>query len=92
MQTPEVEFVTLLNTAAEPIDLAGWTLVDRDTHAQALSGSVGAGEALRVQLTPPVMLPNGGGTINLLDAAGLKVDGIAYTREQVTEPGRTIAF
>ena len=28
--SPETEFVTLLNTTAEAIDLAGWTLVDRD--------------------------------------------------------------
>jgi hypothetical protein len=47
---------------------------------------------LRVRLTPPVVLSNRGGVITLLDASGLKVDGVAYTREQATEPGRTIAF
>ena len=40
----------------------------------------------------PVVLPNRGGIVTLLDASGLKVDGAAYTREQAAEPGRTIAF
>jgi uncharacterized protein YukJ len=92
MQTPEAEFVTLLNTTAASIDLAGWKLVDRDRHAMALDATIGAGEALRVALTPQVVLPNGGGALTLLDGAGLKVDGVAYTGAQAAEPGRTIVF
>jgi uncharacterized protein YukJ len=91
-QTPEVEFVTLLNTTAATIDLAGWALADRNAHTMALAGAIGGGETQRIQLTPRVALPNRGGTISLLDAAGLKVDGVAYTGEQALEPGRTIAF
>ena len=91
-QSPETEFVTLLNTTADAIDLAGWTLADRDKRTMALGGAVAAGETLRVQLTPQVVLPNRGGVITLLDSAGLKVDGVAYTGEQAAEPGRTIAF
>ncbi len=90
VESPETEFVTLLNTTAAAIDLAGWSLVDRDAHTMALGGTLAAGEALRVQLTPPVVLPNGGGVVSLLDATGLKVDGVAYDREQAAEPGRTI--
>ncbi|MEY2441118.1 MAG: hypothetical protein QOJ46_544 [bacterium] len=92
VETPETEFVTLLNTTAAAIDLAGWQLVDRNAHTMSLQGTLAAGETLRVQLTPQVALPNRGGTISLLDAAGLKVDGVAYTGEQAAEPGRTIAF
>ncbi len=92
LQSPEVEFVTLLNTTAGSIDLSDWRLADRDKHSMALAGTVAAGETLRVQLTPPVVLPNRGGLVTLLDAAGLKVDGVSYTAEQATEPGRTIAF
>lgn len=92
VEDPEVEHVTLLNTTAAAIDLAGWQLVDRDGHAMALEGSVAAGEALRVKLTRKVMLPNGGGVISLLAASGLKVDGVAYTGDQAAEPGRTIVF
>ena len=31
-------------------------------------------------------------TVILLDPDGLKVDGIAYTREQVRDEGRTLVF
>ncbi|MEA2190815.1 MAG: hypothetical protein QOI73_936 [Solirubrobacteraceae bacterium] len=92
VQSPETEFVTLLNTTAAAIDLAGWRLADRAAHTMALDGTIAAGETLRVQLTPQVALPNGGGSITLLDAAGLKVDGVAYTGERAAEPGRTLAF
>ena len=90
--SPETEFVTVLNTTPTAIDLAGWRLVDRDGHAQSLAGILEGGAALRVQLTPPVSMPNGGGVLSLLDAAGLKVDGVSYTGAQAAEPGRTIVF
>lgn len=90
--TPESEFVTLLNTTAATIALAGWKLSDRDKHPLALSGEIVAGAALRVALAPNVTLPNGGGVITLLDGAGLKVDGVAYTRQQLAGPGTTIVF
>jgi len=92
VETPEVEFVTLLNTTAEPLDLAGWMLADRDKHTMLLAGTIPAGETLRVKLAPRVTLPNRGGVVSLLDAGGLKVDGVAYTGAQAAEPGRTIAF
>ena len=37
VEDPETESVTLLNTTAAAIDLAGWKLVDRDGHAMALA-------------------------------------------------------
>jgi uncharacterized protein YukJ len=92
VESPETEFVTLLNTTAQAIDLTGWKLADRDKQLMALTGTIAAGDTLRMQLTPPVVLPNRGGLITLLDAAGLKVDGVAYTGEQAGQPGRTIAF
>lgn len=92
VESPESEFVTVLNTTAAGLDLAGWKVVDRDGRMLGLSGTIGAGEALRVQLAPPLALPNGGGVVSLLDAAGLKVDGVSYTRAQAAEPGRTIVF
>jgi uncharacterized protein YukJ len=92
VRSPETEFVTLLNTTADVLDLAGWKLADRDKQTMTLAGTIGAGETLRVQLAPPAVLPNRGGVITLLDATGLKVDGVAYTGEQAAEPGRTIVF
>lgn len=92
VRSPETEFVTLINTTAEALDLAGWKLLDRDKHAMALEGTIAAGETLRVQLTPQVVLPNKGGVITVLDAGGLKVDGVSYTAAQAAQPGRTIVF
>ena len=40
----------------------------------------------------PVKLSNKGGIISLLDARGIKVHGVAYTKEQARQPGRTIPF
>ncbi|GIE99308.1 hypothetical protein Ari01nite_67730 [Paractinoplanes rishiriensis] len=38
-----------------------------------------AGAAVRVPVAVPVQLGNSGGTITLLDARGIKADGVAYT-------------
>ncbi|XZG69310.1 DUF2278 family protein [Chitinibacteraceae bacterium HSL-7] len=92
LHSPETETVTLLNVTPETIDLGGWTLVDRDKHRQALSGQLPAGATLQVTLQAPVMLPNKGGLISVLDADGLRVDGVSYTREDASQPGYTIKF
>lgn len=89
---PEAETVTLLNTSPAEIDLAGWAIVDRAGHRQELGGRLAAGEATRVGVALPVQLANAGGTITLLDARGLKVDGVAYTSDQARREGWTISF
>ena len=90
--SPETETVTLLNTTPAAIDLGGWKLADRAKSTLALSGSIDAGETLRVTLPPQVVLPNGGGAITLLNPAGLRVDGVAYTGAQAAAASRTIVF
>jgi len=92
MKSPEVETVTLLNTTAQTIELAGWRLLDRDKNAMPLTGSIGAGETLRVTLKPPAVLPNKGGLITLVNAQGLRVDGVSYTKAQAGNPGYSIKF
>lgn len=57
-----------------------------------LQGSLAAGVTVRVQLVPPVVLPNKGGIITLLNAAGLRVDGVTYTATQTSLIGFTIKF
>ena len=89
---PEHETVTLLNASPDAIDLAGWQIADRAGNRLPLSGSLAAGEATRIAIAPPVQLGNRGGTITLLDARGLKVDGVAYTAGQSTREGWTITF
>jgi uncharacterized protein YukJ len=92
IESPEVEFVSLLNTTHATISLEGWQIADRDKNKMPLNGSIAAGETLKIQLAPPVFLPNKGGIITLLNDRGLRVDGVAYTREQARNPGWTIKF
>jgi hypothetical protein len=43
-------------------------------------------------VSPPAQLGNSGGIITLLDPAGLKVDGVSYTKEQARREGWLIVF
>ena len=92
IESPEKEYVTLLNTTSAAIDLSGWKIADRDKNKMALSDALGAGETVRIPLVPPVILPNKGGIITLLNEAGLRVDGVTYTKAQASKPGWTIKF
>lgn len=92
VRTPERETVTLLNTADVAVDLTGWQIKDKQKNAMALSGSIPAGATQVVAMQPPVALSNKGGIITLLDARGIKVHGVSYTKEQAKQPGRTIPF
>ncbi|WP_457356081.1 DUF2278 family protein [Roseateles sp. P5_D6] len=91
-RSPEIETVTLLNTTSQTIDLQGWKLLDRDKNAMPLVGSIVAGDTLRITLKPPVMLPNKGGLITVVNEQGLRVDGVSYTKAQVANPGFSVKF
>ena len=89
---PEAETVTLLNASPDPVDLTGWRLVDRAQHSEPVPvGLLAAGDATVVRLTGTVQLGNSGGEITLLDKAGLKVHGVAYTGTQARS-GWTVVF
>jgi hypothetical protein len=92
VRTPERETVTLLNTADRAVDLSGWQIKDKQKNVISLSGSIAAGETMRIPMQAPVALSNRGGIITLLDDRGIKVHGVSYTREQARQPGRTIPF
>ena len=64
IRSPEQETVTLLNTTAQDIDLAGWSLKDKMKAAFPLNGTLPGGEALRVRIAPPMALSNKGGIIS----------------------------
>jgi uncharacterized protein YukJ len=88
-----LETVTLLNTTPESIDLSGWALADKNKKKAALKGTIGAGEALKVNLSgKDIELSNNGGIITLLNKNGLKVDGVSYTKADASKQGRTIVF
>jgi hypothetical protein len=90
---PEHETVLLLNASPQAVDLAGWRLADRNNQTCALpSTKLEAGAVLNVPLQPNVQLGNKGGSITVLDKAGLKVSGVAYTADQAKREGWTVTF
>jgi uncharacterized protein YukJ len=90
---PEQEFVTLINPGVTDINLSGWGLLDRLKQRMPLAAdTIKAGETIRIQLKAPIQLGNGGGLITLLNPKDLKVDGVAYTKEQAQAEGETIVF
>jgi uncharacterized protein YukJ len=91
--TPEHETVLLLNASPQAVELGGWRVADRNNQACALpSVRLDAGAVLNVPLQPNVQLGNKGGSITLLDKAGLKVSGVAYTADQAKREGWTVTF
>lgn len=90
--SPERETVTLLNTADVAVDLTGWQIKDKNKAAMPLDGSIEPGATRVVAVRPPVALSNKGGIITLLDAQGIKVHGVSYTKDQARQPGRTLPF
>jgi uncharacterized protein YukJ len=90
--SPEVETVTLINTAPHAVTLDGWALLDTQKKKLALSGSLLSGATRVVTVTQPFALSNNGGAITLVDERGLKVDGVSYTKAQALHPGWTLVF
>jgi uncharacterized protein YukJ len=90
---PEDETVLLLNVSPHEIDLTGWRIADRmDNSCLIPVAALPAGATVNVHVSNGVQLGNKGGTITLLDTAGLKVSGVSYTADQARREGWTIAF
>ena len=90
---PEHEGVLLLNASPDVVALAGWRIVDRGGQScPTPAATIEPGQTLAVALPPEVQLSNQGGVITLLDADGLKVDGVAYTRDQARREGWSTVF
>jgi uncharacterized protein YukJ len=89
---PEPETVTLLNTSPAEVRLDGWALADTHKNRQVMAGAIAAGATRVVEVAPPVALSNKGGIVSLLDANGLKVHGVAYTKAQAEREGWTLTF
>jgi uncharacterized protein YukJ len=88
------EFVVLVNTTAQEIDLTGWKLIDKVDREFVLSGKIKRVEPLTVKIPPSsqFQLGNNGGTITLVNKLGLHVHGVAYTKAQAQKAGQTITF
>lgn len=86
------ETVTLHNTTAVPVTVDGWMLDNGEDARHTLAGRIAPDARLIVHLPVEVALGNRGGTIQLLDAGGRRVDGVTYTRDHARDEGRTIRF
>lgn len=92
IESPEVETITLLNTSPGQLDINNWGILDSQKQKQVLDGQIAPGAAHVIQIQKPLALSNKGGIITLVDDNGLKIDGVAYTKEQASHPGWTIVF
>lgn len=92
VKSPEQEVVTLINTAPHDVSLEGWALLDTQKARLPLKGTLRAGATTTVPLSRPLALSNKGGVITVIDSRGLKVHGVAYTKEQARQPGWTLVF
>lgn len=89
------EKVILLNTTENDISLNGWKLVDRNRQEFTIQNTTimaGSTADIRIASGSSFKLGNNGGTISLLNGAGIKTSGVQYTKEQARKEGRVIAF
>ena len=91
-ESPEKEWVHLLNASDRVISLSGWHLANKQKVRMPLSGTIDPSATLRVDIEPPLVLSNKGDIITLLNQNGLKVHGVSYTKRQANQPGWTIVF
>lgn len=89
----EGEWVSILNLAAEAQSIDGWKLVDDQRRTKVLSGTIGPGEAIRVQPLSPVILANNRTAfIQLLNDRNQQIDRVPYTKEQAMRQGKPVIF
>jgi uncharacterized protein YukJ len=90
---PGKEVVVIGNASSSDVDLNGWSIVDRNNHAETLSGVLGSGESRRIVLSGKLaQLGNKGGTIRLMDASGHQVHAVSYSKEDGQNEGRYLRF
>ncbi|MDJ0593584.1 MAG: lamin tail domain-containing protein [Pleurocapsa sp. MO_226.B13] len=91
---PGKESVTLINVSPENIDLSGWALADMQQRKMRLDDiQLRPGEMVKIWVTnQDITLSNRGGIITLLNAEGIKVHEVSYTKEDTQEIGWTILF
>jgi uncharacterized protein YukJ len=84
---PGREIVVIGNTTVDAVDLTGWRIVDKNNAAERLSGmTLPAGGSLTVTLSGTgAQLSNNGGTIRLLNADGVLVHAVSYSRADAVE-------
>ena len=88
------EVVVLGNTTTSTVDLNGWSIVDRNNHADTLAGiMLPGGESRAIKLTGAgAQLGNRGGTIVLRDKSGAQVHAVSYSEADANVENRYIRF
>lgn len=87
------ETVTLLNRTGQNVDLSRWRILNQAGNAQNLpSGLRVAAKGTVTVKVPRAPLSNQGGTITLLNAQGLKVHGVSYTKAQAQAGNGIVSF
>jgi uncharacterized protein YukJ len=91
---PGKEVVVIGNTTVASVDLTGWTLVDKNNVADALAGVLlpGGGSVPVVLPGTGAQLSNKGGTIRLLNPAGVLIHAVSYSKADASVEDRYIRF
>lgn len=86
------EEVTIDNTTAEALDLAGWMLWGRAGNRFALDGMIPARKQLTITMRAfSMLLNNSGDDVSLLDPQGQVRHHVSYTATQA-QPGQVVTF
>jgi uncharacterized protein YukJ len=91
--TAGLENVTLLNATDQVISLNEWAIANKAKRKFPLKGEISPGQFLTISIPEGErdFFRNKGDIITLLNADGLKVHGVSYTKQQV-KAGWTITF
>ena len=89
---PGREYLILLNKSNRAINLTNWQIVDKLNKRDTIDSMViPAGDTLKIHLTGEgAQLSNKGGSITLLNEQGLKIDGVTYTKSDVSGQGEIV--
>jgi hypothetical protein len=91
---PSKELVVIGNTTMIAVDLTGWSIVDKNNKADALSGvSLPPGASVSIVLSGNgAQLSNQGGTIRLLNRAGVLIHAVSYSKADAAVENRLVRF
>jgi uncharacterized protein YukJ len=81
------EIVVIGNTTRTAVDLRGWKIVDKNNASDTLAGLAlpGGGSVLVALSGQGAQLSNKGGTIRLLNPAGILIHAVSYSKTDAIE-------
>jgi uncharacterized protein YukJ len=84
---PKKEVVVLGNTTVTTVDLTGWSIVDKNNLVEKLTGvRLVPGGSMMITLSGKgAQLSNNGGTIRLLNPAGVLIHAVTYAKADAIE-------